>query len=103
MSGKDVDADHLMTRTYGDQVIQRSMRAKCRVLAQLRDGQNVLQTMCWRRVSCPHVGYIASPGVVRMIWTYGLRLLQQPFQVNTETLDAAVMRAPDVAFPPEFY
>ena len=94
------EVNHLVFRTFGDEVIQRSLRAKCRVLAQLKANTDILQTMAWRTISSPNQGYIASPGMVRLIWTVGVGMLGEPFAADVE---AAVLSAPDVVLTPNYY
>ena len=94
------EVKHLVARTYGDEVIQRSMRAKCRVLAQLKFNSPVIRMCSVRHISMVDAGYIANPFLVKFIWRQTIVLVKLAFDCDT---DALVLGAPDVVLHPRFY
>jgi hypothetical protein len=89
---------HLVTRTFGDEIVMTSLERKCMCIAQLNAHKDVLQMMAWR--SCEGMGYIPTVQIQKFVWTFGLRMMTRPF---TADVTDAVLRAPNVELTPNDY
>ena len=96
----NAELEHVVTRTFGDEVVMASIERKCLVISQLKAHRDIVHTMAWRSVSAPHLGYMAHPAICHFIWTRGMVILGRP---HVADVTAAVIRAPDVVLSPNDY
>jgi hypothetical protein len=86
------EVKHLV-RSFGDEVLMRTLERKCMCVAQLNYNSPVLRMCMVRKISSPAQGYIANPMLVKLIWNQTIVIGRQPFHANVE---AEVFRAPSI-------
>jgi hypothetical protein len=94
------ELNHLVTRSFGDELLLQSLERKCMCVAQLKSHSPVLRMSMVRKISMPEAGYVANPMLVKLIWSQTIDIVKQPFQANIE---AAVLRAPSIELKPSEY
>ena len=100
MDSISAEVKHLIVRSFGDEVIQRTIERRCLCVAQM-DALSPVTRMCAiRHVLMPEAGYIATPAMARLIWEQTIVYCRQPFTANVQ---AAALAAPSIALKPTDY
>ena len=94
------EVDHLIQRSFGDEVLMRTIERKCLFVKQLYSMSPVLKMNVVRHTSMPEAGYIANPMLVRLIWNQTIAIAKQPFHAD---VSAEVFRAPSIELKPSQY
>ena len=90
------ELEHMVLRTFGDEVLQQSIRRKALCMAQLKSRQFMIRIICVRDVAID--GY--APEIGRQFWGHLIARFQEPFTADVE---AAVLAAPSIVLKPTDY